>query len=168
MMGLMTRLSISALLLCPIVVCACGDDGGPTPIDAALPDAAMSDANLDCSAPTVADGMPCQVDGQTCGGPCNDPCSFCNVLVCDNGTWGRIEVVPAPCFACGPDEQCIQSSHYCHLEHPDVGGQPDVYQCQDTPQACASDPSCTCLATEIVYDACTGDPGSVTVETSGG
>ena len=48
-----------------------------------------------------ADGDPCLVEGQVCGGGCTDPCSFCNTLTCQDGTWIWMEIFPDP--AC---EQC--------------------------------------------------------------
>lgn len=171
-MTLMIRANIWLLALISALASgslwACGDDGGAPPVDAAAIDAALIDASLDCSAPTVVEGMPCAVEGQTCGGPCEDQCSFCNLLNCSGGMWTRLEVFPAPCFACGTELQCVQDTEYCHIEHPDVGGQPDTFECPSMPAACAGDPSCACLGGEIAFDTCSGDPGSVTVETSGG
>lgn len=53
------------------------------------------DAGSACAS-AVADA-PCSVQGQACGGPCTDPCQFCNILRCDGGRWTRLEVFPMPC-----------------------------------------------------------------------
>jgi hypothetical protein len=157
------RYLFSLVLVCSGSGLACDNDSPPVPIiDASF------DANLDCSAPTVVEGMPCLVEDQACGGPCTDACSFCNVLLCRNGEWTRLEAVPAPCFACGPDERCVQYSEYCHVTHPDIGGQPDTFECSSMPAACTADPSCACLGSEIAFDACSGDAGQLVIETSGG
>jgi hypothetical protein len=47
------------------------------------------------SDPETAEGTACSVDGQACGA-CTDPCSFCNVLVCQDGLWTHVEAVPDP------------------------------------------------------------------------
>lgn len=50
------------------------------------------------------DGTPCDAEGLTCGGPCEDPCAFCNVIRCEQGTWTGLEVFPADCLDC--DASC--------------------------------------------------------------
>jgi hypothetical protein len=52
----------------------------------------------------AADGEPCPVEGQKCGGGCIDPCQFCNFLDCTGGTWHWMEAFPDPnCGDTGPD-----------------------------------------------------------------
>lgn len=46
------------------------------------------------------DGTPCDAEGLTCGGPCEDPCSFCNISRCEGGKWAQLEVFPADCPDC--------------------------------------------------------------------
>jgi hypothetical protein len=46
-------------------------------------------------------GAACSVAGQACGGPCSDPCQFCNILRCEGGRWTRLEVFPMPCTDSG-------------------------------------------------------------------
>jgi hypothetical protein len=46
------------------------------------------------------DGAPCDAEGLTCGGPCEDPCSFCNIIRCEGGKWAQLEVFPAECLDC--------------------------------------------------------------------
>ena len=50
------------------------------------------------------DGTPCDAEGLTCGGPCEDPCAFCNVIRCEQGIWTGLEVFPAECLDC--DASC--------------------------------------------------------------
>lgn len=45
-------------------------------------------------------GEPCTSNGLTCGGPCEDPCSFCNISQCEGGVWTQLEVFPANCLDC--------------------------------------------------------------------
>jgi hypothetical protein len=115
----------------------------------------------------VVVGMPCQREDQVCGGPCTDQCSFCNLTVCSNGVWTSAEVFPAPCFACGPEQDCVAGQSYCHVTHPDMAGDPDGFECVPIPDACSGDATCECLGGEVAYDACTGDTGRIVVETSG-
>jgi len=76
-----------------------------------VPDAAREagiDAALDAAASCAGavEGGSCAAEGTFCGGPCTDPCMFCNVLRCVGGRWGRLEVPPLPpdmCRDAGPD-----------------------------------------------------------------
>ena len=43
------------------------------------------------------DGTSCDVDGLSCSGDCSNPCNFCNILECTNGTWTTLEAFPEPC-----------------------------------------------------------------------
>mgnify|MGYP000054676207 CR=1 FL=1 len=54
--------------------------------------------------PFPEEGQPCPEDGEYCGGGCEDQCQFCNILMCSEGTWHRLEAPPAPCLSC--DEIC--------------------------------------------------------------
>jgi hypothetical protein len=109
---------------------------------------------------------PCEVDGMSCGGPCTDPCSFCNLMVCMSGTWENVEAFPMPCFLCG-DLECLQPEEYCRISRSDVVGIPDVTECVALPEECV-EPTCECLATTVSYDNCTDENGEVTVEYFGG
>ena len=42
------------------------------------------------------------MDGSFCNTGCTDQCSFCNAVMCSNGTWTALEVFPAPCLDCDP------------------------------------------------------------------
>ncbi|MBK7827603.1 hypothetical protein [Nannocystis sp.] len=68
------------------------------------------------------DGAPCDAEGLTCGGPCEDPCSFCNVIRCEGGKWAQLEVFPADC----PDCETV-----CALVVPlaCMAGPPDMDTC---------------------------------------
>jgi hypothetical protein len=57
------------------------------------------DAGSSCAG--VTEGAACSVEGQGCGGPCSDPCQFCNLYRCTGGRWGRLEVFPQPCVDSG-------------------------------------------------------------------
>jgi hypothetical protein len=54
--------------------------------------------------PWNAEGTACPEPGKICGGPC-EPCSFCNLLVCENGRWSRREGRPAP--------GCLDAGNLC-------------------------------------------------------
>lgn len=157
---------------------ACGE-GNPSPsADAALSDAALNDASpYDATPPPCPDdiggsiGMACTLEGQACGGPCDDACSFCNIITCSQGMWEPVEVFPVPCFDCGDSLRCEEDSEYCHVRHPDVSGTPDTFECLRMPDACATDVTCTCLEAEadLAFDQCTESAeGNLTVESSGG
>jgi hypothetical protein len=132
----------------------------------------MVDAGADSSADecaSAAEGEPCANEGTFCGGPCPDPCSFCNVLRCQLGTWERMEAFPAPCFDCGPQNRCMAYATYCDIVYSDVAGVENAYECRNLPQACMADPSCACFGPVVPYDDCMdGLPGEVTVEHFGG
>jgi len=80
-----------------------------------------------------ADGTPCAHEGQRCGGPCTDPCTFCNILSCENGAWVWMEAFPDP--ACEADVQG-------EAEEPDVQGEADGEDPCAT-VGCAAPPMCT-------------------------
>ena len=59
----------------------------------------VGDLTQDGEDPDCATAMvdaPCANEGVFCGGCGPTSCSFCNVLRCDGGTWGRIEAFPNP------------------------------------------------------------------------
>lgn len=60
------------------------------------------DECTDSCEPFPEDGQPCNVDGSFCNTGCTDQCSFCNAVMCSNGTWTALEVFPAPCLDCDP------------------------------------------------------------------
>jgi hypothetical protein len=41
-------------------------------------------------------GTACSPEGLSCGGPCSDPCQFCNIIRCEKGKWQRLEAHPDP------------------------------------------------------------------------
>lgn len=141
--------------LCLRIMRSCGRprvDAGAR--DAALADASTSDAGA-CPM-DITEGGSCTSEGQICGGPCTDECSFCNLWRCNGGTWQRMEAFPAPCFDCG-DLRCRQDTEYC--QHTTGGAPPglDVYECVDAPDACGTMPSCACI----------DEPGGSTCDDSG-
>lgn len=82
-----------------------------TPIDRPPADVPMSDVVPDVLGDVASDrggdagdscagaveGAPCSMEGQSCGGPCTDPCRFCNIFRCASGHWTRLEIFPMPC-----------------------------------------------------------------------
>jgi hypothetical protein len=110
----------------------------------------------------AAEGTPCAELGRFCG-TCTDPCSFCNLLNCEEGIWVRLEAAPppGPCvsFACG-DRRCDAVTQYCAHTLDDTGG-PDLYGCVAYPADCRS---CACLG----GDRCEGDESTGITVTSGG
>ena len=68
------------------------------------------------------DGTPCTTEGQSCSTGCQDPCEFCNVVQCENGTWKSLEVHPFPCLDC---------ESVCEFVLPAAcaGGPPDQATC---------------------------------------
>jgi hypothetical protein len=111
----------------------------------------------DCSGAFPEDGDPCTSEGLICGGPCEDPCSFCNLSKCENGTWMQLEVFPANCLDC---------ESVCNLVVPAAcnAGPPDQENCVTG-----------CMATQngecgIVYNeslACIGDMPTFTCDEDG-
>lgn len=164
-------------------ITACGDDGGTADASGdtsvrdgasdsaadATPDAAgdaaadaPGDAAVDCS--TAAEGGACTVEGASCGGPCTDVCSFCNILRCEGGEWTRLEVFPAPCFDCGPEKQCEAGATYCSRTIAGVPGGGDEYECLDAPDRCAGSVTCMCIADEGLAGDCNEpNPNEVTL-----
>ncbi len=83
---------------------ACGASAGG-PADSAVDSrggadsgAGMADSDVPLACENVQDGQPCAIEGQRCGGPCADPCQFCNLWTCLRGRWARQEVFPQPCM----------------------------------------------------------------------
>jgi hypothetical protein len=170
--------SIVSLLL---VLSACGDDGSTSdassdtsvsvdsasdaPPPDATTDAPPADTAVDAAVCADAeDGMPCTTPGVFCGGPCTDVCSFCNILRCEDGMWGRMEVFPAPCFSCGDSESCQTSVEYCQHTISGVKGGADTYACVEGTGDCEDAVTCECLAAEGVAGDCEEpSPGEATV-----
>jgi hypothetical protein len=90
------------------------DTGTPdagTPIDRPTVDVPSTDVGTDVpgdiandrgadggsSCATAVEGAACSMEGQSCGGPCSDPCQFCNIFRCSSGRWTRLEIFPMPC-----------------------------------------------------------------------
>lgn len=121
-----------------------------------------SDAGVDCATAEV--DMACAVEGAFCGGPCTDPCSFCNLLSCSGGVWNRVEVFPTPCFDCGDAARCVTGEQYCVHSYSDVGGVPDSFECRDNPTDCrGAMATCACLGGSLVFDECV-EPNAGEVE----
>ena len=80
--------------------------------------------------------------------------------------WQRLEAFPAPCFDCGEGLRCQQEVEFCDVEHSDVGGIPDSYDCRELP-ACG-EATCECVATEVAYDACMDEGDGVIAAHFGG
>ncbi|HEY0138577.1 MAG TPA: hypothetical protein VGB85_31050 [Nannocystis sp.] len=68
------------------------------------------------------DGTPCTSEGLSCSTGCEDPCEFCNVVQCENGTWQNLEVFPYDCLDC---------ESVCEFVVPAAcaGGPPDQAAC---------------------------------------
>lgn len=68
------------------------------------------------------EGSKCALEGEGCSPGCEDPCEFCNLVVCEDGTWQRVEVFPAPCLDC---------ESVCEFVVPAAcaGGPPDAGTC---------------------------------------
>ncbi len=138
---------------------ASGNDTCPEPKDAGgsqIPDGAggansSSDAGInDDGCQAAADGEPCDVDGQICGGPCLDTCSFCNMSRCSGGVWQRLEAFPAPCYGCGDTLTCDPTLAYCKATNGE-------YSCEAFPAACDGDRTCSCLEAVTPGGSCTGE-----------
>lgn len=128
---------------------AVGAGAGGSGSEVTSADAGNEDAGPVVSAcETAMDMAPCDVEGQTCGGPCTDECSFCNMTRCSGGIWTQLEVFPAPCFDCGESTRCNLLQTYCNHEA-------EVFSCQPIPVNCSAEPSCECLESELSGAACT-------------
>src|SRR5690349_3168922 len=104
----LARVSL-ALVLGAFALSACTDAHERDALD----DAGASDASFVCPASLPMVDQPCSVEDASCGSCSADACSFCNVVVCREGAWQRLEVHPAPCHACGPDLRCPSDESYC-------------------------------------------------------
>jgi len=165
---------MSLRLLCTLLlalgVVACGDDGGATDssVDTGAGDpggdTGASDATADAGCEGAMEGGACTMDGTFCGGPCADVCSFCNLLECRDGMWGRVEAAPAPCFACGPEVRCQADVEYCLALASGVPGGMDTYRCIEPPKRCLAGVTCECLTMAgVVGDCSEPSPGEVTM-----
>jgi hypothetical protein len=99
--------------------------------------------------------MECRGEGVICGS-CTNPCQFCNLLRCTDGTWQAMEVFPAPCMECGDALDCNTLDSYCSV----VDGA--TYSCESYPSACSGDHSCACLESEV-EGLCSGQDSEFTV-----
>ena len=151
---------VPALALALLAACSDShtDDGGGdafVPMDASADLGATDAGRVACE--TVSEGEPCAPEGTYCETEC-DPCSFCNVLTCTEGTWTRVEAFPPPpevCFDCSPGGlRCLRGSAYCAVQISDVAGIPDDYSCEDVPMDC-SPVTCGCFdAPEFAIATC--------------
>jgi len=171
-----------------------GSQSSPGP-DSGSPDADMTDAGQDAdvgadvgkdaleevgddvvvACPTDLDpswiGTPCDGPDHTCGTCPPDPCSFCNLLRCENGTWVGVEAFPDPsCFApttepfscgaamCQPGEFCFATG--CGVD----GCTPPDPECRPIPDGCQM---CSCVSPNTSC-MCEQDPsGGVYVDCPG-
>lgn len=72
--------------------------------------------------PFPVEDEPCSDEGTFCNSGCQDQCSFCNILKCENGAWTGLEAPPAPCLGC--DELCNYT-----VVPMCAGGPPDLETC---------------------------------------
>jgi len=142
---------IAWLVLASLQV-GCGSsshDGGDGDADADSDADADGDADADSDADADGDGDSdacetavedevCSTPGTTCGGPCEDPCQFCNLLSCQDGRWQRMEAFPLPCdddeFMCDYTDGVWDAGSCGH------------YHCGDPPDCEALIPGCDCGA----------------------
>jgi hypothetical protein len=66
-----------------------------------------------------------------------------------------------PPFLCGPSLECFEVTQFCGQVTGPHGG--TFYNCNATPDACAGDLSCTCLAAQGIVSPCSEDDGGITV-----
>jgi len=100
------------------------------------------------------EGSPCATEGEFCGSGCEDPCSFCNILQCTNGTWQGAEVFPAPCLSC--EDVCVPVvAAQC------AGGPPDQAACV---QGCNQNQMGACKILFNQMLACIGSTPTVTCD----
>jgi hypothetical protein len=110
--------------------------------------------------------MACAPEGMTCG-HCSDPCSACNLLRCQSGTWTGVEASPSPScitrsFACGPEETCRVDTQLCVHARSSMTGVPDSYSCQPLPEGCMS-----CSCTRRPWSCEQGSEGGITITYGG-
>ncbi len=92
-----------------------------------------ADAPADAGCAGAVEGGACAPEGAFCGGPCTNPCAFCNVLRCVGGRWGRLEVPPLP-----PD-MCRDAGADAAADVADAGGlncDPRTAACDSLPPPC--------------------------------
>lgn len=66
------------------------------------------DAGESCA--SAVEGAACSMEGQRCGGPCTDPCRFCNIFHCTSGRWTRMEIFPRPCEDGGTADGSVETA----------------------------------------------------------
>lgn len=66
-----------------------------------------------------------------------------------------------PPFPCGPSMECYELTQFCGQVTGPKGG--TFYNCNEAPDACAGDLSCTCLAGQGIVSPCSEDDGGITV-----
>ena len=129
-----------------------GQDAAPEAGEDAPPEVGQDTGQADC--PTNPDpsimGTPCTGPDRTCGTCPPDPCSFCNLLRCEGGTWTGVEAFPDPScldptndpFACG--SATCQPGEYCFATGCGVDGcSPPPPECRPIPDGCQM---CACLS----------------------
>jgi hypothetical protein len=94
----------------------------------------------------AAEGTPCAEEGKSCG-DCSDPCSFCNLLRCENGKWQALEAFPNP--------NCGDAGGVCGGYFPVPC--PEGYYCDFPPGCGVADETGICVKTpEVCDDDCPG------------
>ena len=149
------------------------DDSGLRPDgaigdDASIADASTGDAGGECA--TAVEAGTCATAGAFCGGPCTDPCSFCNVLRCESGRWMRLEAFPDPtCAMTFPCDtaglRCDRGTEFCSIARSDVAGVPDTITCE--PTSCTP-VTCACFPATAGRTCADDADGAVTVTYLGG
>jgi hypothetical protein len=99
--------TLLSLSLCLLLATACSDPSVPPATDTGSDSSVVSDAGS-ASCPDdweAADGTPCDQPGQNCNN-CNNACTPCWILSCEDGTWMSMESHPPPdaCTDAGPSD----------------------------------------------------------------
>jgi hypothetical protein len=127
-------------------------------------DGGATDGGAPTCPSSIEEGTACELEGQSCGGPCTDVCSFCNVAVCEGGVWTRLEVFPAPCFDCGEALRCQQDVEYCEVFTGGAAPGFVSYDCVPAPAACEGEASCACIDVPGGAGACNDSGDGVVVQ----
>jgi hypothetical protein len=114
---------------------------------------------------TATEGGACTTEGSFCGGPCTNPCQFCNILRCMSSRWSRIEVPPLPpsmCRDAGTDVVDVTMGINCD---------PRTVSCDALPPPCPGGgevrQASACWGACVLFDRCnpiTCDPDATTLQ----